>query len=99
MSYNQGQVHLQVSNKIHYEWIQEDGTWGKSSTYWLHNRRDLVGEARDGRRVPHREEEWTFEVILPHSCDAWEIGGAHEIKLMIKDLERALVLVTERREE
>jgi hypothetical protein len=27
---------------------------------------------------------------LPHSCDEWVIGGKHEVRAMIKDLQRAL---------
>ena len=33
-------------------------------------------------------------VFLPHSCDRWIIGGADNIKLLIKDLQEALKKIT-----
>ena len=32
-------------------------------------------------------------VFLPHSCGEWVIGGPDEIKMMIEDLQAALVAV------
>jgi hypothetical protein len=31
------------------------------------------------------------EVFLPHSCEEWVIGGPEEIRMLIRDLEEALV--------
>jgi hypothetical protein len=42
-------------------------------------------DSRDGDSVP------TPFVRLPHSCDHWVIGGATEVRMMIADLEAALV--------
>ena len=39
------------------------------------------------------EKSWTDGspiIQLPHSCDAWEIGGPAEVRLLIADLEAAI---------
>lgn len=39
-------------------------------------------------------KRWPFPFVrLPHSCDAWVIGGPEEMRAMIVDLQAALALM------
>lgn len=47
-----------------------------------------VGTIRDSRTDDYDD---VIAAYLPHSCDAWVIGGSKEIKALIADLQVALV--------
>lgn len=35
------------------------------------------------------------DVSLPHSCDRWVIGGKEQVRIMIEDLQKVLIILDE----
>lgn len=61
------------------------------------------GEDEDGNYAPSDArggyERLSMGVYLPHSCGSWVIGGVEQIRLLIKDLQDALVWLEEKEKE
>jgi hypothetical protein len=86
MSYKQGMIELKAHNRYHTLWQRLDtGKWEKDFDS------NNIDWNQKSRRVDNPEEEWDWCAELPHSCDAWEIGDVDAMKVLIADLEAAIV--------
>jgi len=54
------------------------------------------GSITDTQTKDYDDGEWIY---LPHSCDAWVIGGVKEAKQLIEDLQDAIQQLSEGKSE
>ena len=84
MSYSKDVVKISISNQYSHFWRAKNSfdDWG----HWS----DVQGAA-EHKQIEKSESEWEYSIELPHSCDAWEIGGIEEARQLIADLNELII--------